>query len=53
MRSATYMGSHAEYTLDTPVGPLFAIAPEARELRRPGDSLGVLLHDTGVFAVKP
>jgi iron(III) transport system ATP-binding protein len=53
VRSATYMGSHAEYTLATPVGALFAIAPEARELRRAGDTLGVTLRETGVFAVKP
>ena len=50
--TATYMGAHAEYNLDTPVGRLFAIAPEARGLRRPGDQVGIRLADHGVFAVK-
>ena len=53
VRTATYMGAHAEYNLDTPVGPLFAIAPEAHALRRIGDHVGVLLGERGVFAVKP
>lgn len=53
VRTATYMGAHAEYNLDTPVGSLFAIAPEANLLRKAGDPVGVLLFDRGVFAVKP
>ncbi len=53
VRTATYMGAHAEYNLDTPVGPLFAIAPEANALRRVGEDVGVMLADRGVFAVKP
>jgi iron(III) transport system ATP-binding protein len=53
IRTATYMGAHAEYNLNTPVGPLFVIAPEAHALRKPGEAVGVLLADRGVFAVKP
>ena len=51
--SATYMGAHAEYNLDTSVGRLFAIAPEADRLRAIGDSVGIQLAETGVFAVAP
>jgi iron(III) transport system ATP-binding protein len=53
IRTATYMGAHAEYNLDTPVGSLFVIAPEAHVLRAKGDKVGVLLAERGVFAVKP
>jgi iron(III) transport system ATP-binding protein len=53
IRTATYMGAHAEYNLETPVGPLFVIAPEANLLRNIGDAVGVLLTERGVFAVKP
>jgi iron(III) transport system ATP-binding protein len=53
VRTATYMGAHAEYNLDTDVGPLFCIAPEANALRAVGDAVGVMLADRGVFAVKP
>jgi iron(III) transport system ATP-binding protein len=50
--TATYMGAHAEYNLDTQVGRLFAIAPEAKHLRKPGEAVGVRLADHGVFAVR-
>lgn len=53
VRTATYMGAHAEYNLDTAVGPLFCIAPEASALRQPGEAVGVKLAERGVFAVKP
>jgi iron(III) transport system ATP-binding protein len=53
VRTATYMGAHAEYNLDTAVGPLFVIAPEATRLRRVGEAVGVTLAERGVFAVKP
>jgi iron(III) transport system ATP-binding protein len=53
IRTATYMGAHAEYNLDTPAGPLFAIAHEAEALRRAGDRVGVTVAAKGVFAVKP
>jgi len=50
--TATYMGAHAEYNLDTPVGRLFAIAPDAQCLRTPGERVGVRLAAHGVFAVR-
>jgi len=50
--TATYMGAHAEYNLDTPVGRLFAIAPGAQCLRTPGERVGVRLAARGVFAVR-
>ena len=52
VRTATYMGAHAEYNLDTPVGPLFCIAPEATTLRKVGEVTGVMLDAGGVFAVR-
>ncbi len=53
IRTATYMGAHAEYNLDTSVGPLFAIAHDAEALRDAGERTGVALSPRGVFAVKP
>ncbi len=53
IRTATYMGAHAEYNLDTPVGPLFCIAPDAHAVRQVGAPVGVTLAGRGVFAVKP
>jgi len=50
--TATYMGSHAEYNLETPVGRLFAVAPEAQRLRALGERIGIRLASHGVFAVK-
>ena len=52
VRTSTYMGAHAEYNLDTPVGPLFCIAPEATSLRKVGEVTGVTLDAGGVFAVR-
>jgi iron(III) transport system ATP-binding protein len=50
--TATYMGSHTEYHLDTPVGRLFAITPDPR-LRKPvGAAVGITLADRGVFVVR-
>jgi iron(III) transport system ATP-binding protein len=52
VRTSTYMGTHAEYNLDTPVGPLFCVAPEAATLRKVGEVTGVMLDYGGVFAVR-
>jgi iron(III) transport system ATP-binding protein len=52
VRTATYMGAHAEYNLVTSAGSLFAIAPEAMALRPADSNVGVLLADRGVFAVR-
>ena len=53
IRTATYMGAHAEYNLDTPAGSLFAIASNVTDLKLTGTSVGIQLSDRGVFAVKP
>jgi iron(III) transport system ATP-binding protein len=50
---ATYMGSHTEYYLTTPVGELFALAPDRLERRAPGAAVGVRLDTEGVVLVKP
>jgi iron(III) transport system ATP-binding protein len=52
VRTATYMGANAEYNLDTPVGSLFCIAPEAAPLRGVGEEIGVTLDAGGVFVVR-
>lgn len=51
--SATYMGAHAEYNLDTPAGKLFAITFEAGALRRPGDAVSLVFDERGTMVVKP
>ncbi|KAF0229372.1 MAG: hypothetical protein FD175_1980 [Beijerinckiaceae bacterium] len=51
--TATYMGAHAEYNLETLVGRLFAIAPEADALRKPGDAVVLILAERGTMVVKP
>ncbi len=50
--TATYMGAHAEYNLETRVGPLFAIAPEADSLRKPGDEISLAFADRGTMVVR-
>jgi iron(III) transport system ATP-binding protein len=50
--AATYLGSHAEYTLETPAGPLFAVAREAGALRTIGETVGIRFLDHGVYAVQ-
>jgi iron(III) transport system ATP-binding protein len=52
VRTATYMGAHCEYNLDTPIGALFCVAPAATALRKVGDVTGVVLDGGGVFAVR-
>ena len=53
--TATYMGAHAEYNLDTPVGRLFAIAPDAElsALRKPGEAVSLAFAPRGTMVVKP
>lgn len=46
------MGAHAEYNLDTPVGPLFCIAPKATSSRKVGEVTGVVLDVGEVFTVR-
>jgi iron(III) transport system ATP-binding protein len=50
---ATYMGSHTEYYLATPVGELFALGPDRLRRRTPGEAVGVRLDPEGVVLVHP
>jgi len=50
---ATYMGSHTEYHLATPVGDLFAISPDRLRRRAPGEAVSVTLDQDGVVLVRP
>jgi iron(III) transport system ATP-binding protein len=50
--TATYMGSHTEYHLDTPVGRLFAVVPDPRVRKPVGAAVGITLADHGVFVVR-
>ncbi|MBA3772629.1 MAG: ABC transporter ATP-binding protein [Ramlibacter sp.] len=51
--TATYMGSHCEYTLDTEAGQLFAIVRETGTLRAAGQAVGIKFIEHGVYAVAP
>jgi iron(III) transport system ATP-binding protein len=50
--AASYMGSHAEYTLATAAGALFAIVREVGTLRPHGERVGIRFLDHGVYAVR-
>ena len=50
---ATYMGSHSEYLLATPVGELFAIVPDRLHRRPAGAAVSVTLDPEGVVPVRP
>jgi iron(III) transport system ATP-binding protein len=50
---ATYMGSHSEYYLSTPLGELFALAPDRLRRRVPGEAVGVRIEPEGVVLVRP
>jgi iron(III) transport system ATP-binding protein len=51
--TATYMGSHAEYHVATPIGRIFAISPDPRNVKAVGANVGVSFAERGVFIVKP
>ncbi len=51
--TATYMGSHTEYHVETPIGRLFAISPDPRAIRPIGSPAAVTFADHGVFIVRP
>jgi iron(III) transport system ATP-binding protein len=53
VRTATYMGAHAEYNLDTPAGRLFVISPDPKTLQPPGTKVALTAADHGVFVVRP
>jgi len=50
---ATYMGSHTEYHLATPLGELFAISPERAKHRRAGEAVTIGFDPEGVVVVRP
>lgn len=49
--SATYMGSHIEYHLKTPLGRLFAVSPDLRDRWPVGTEVGIAFADHGIFVV--
>jgi iron(III) transport system ATP-binding protein len=49
---ATYLGSHMEYTLATPLGELFAIDPNIDHAAKAGDRVAVELSRRGVTLVR-
>lgn len=53
--TATYMGSHAEYNLDTPVGRIFAVDQTgATRVRSPAEKIGLRFAEhRGVLLVRP
>ncbi len=51
VRKASYLGGVVEYTLDTPVGALFAISSDTESPHVPGASVGVTLARHGVVVV--
>jgi iron(III) transport system ATP-binding protein len=51
VRKASYLGGIVEYTLDTPVGALFAISHDVESLHAPGTGVGVTLARHGVVVV--
>jgi iron(III) transport system ATP-binding protein len=53
VRTATYMGAHAEYNLDTAAGRLFVISPDPQALHAPGTAIGLSAAGHGIFVVRP
>ncbi|KAA2212054.1 ABC transporter ATP-binding protein [Teichococcus oryzae] len=49
----TYMGSHTEYHLDTPLGELFCVSPDRLKRHQAGEAVSVMLDPEGVIAVRP
>ena len=49
----TYMGSHTEYHLATPLGELFCVAPDRLRRRQAGEAVSVTFDPEGVVAVRP
>ncbi|MGH6948131.1 MAG: ABC transporter ATP-binding protein, partial [Kiloniellales bacterium] len=52
VKKATYLGSHMEYTLDTPLGELFAVDPDLERPAEPGATVGLSLGQRGVTLVR-
>ncbi len=53
VRAATYMGSHVEYILETPLGDLFAVSGNVRDARPAGAEVGLRFSESGTFVVRP
>ncbi len=51
--TATYMGSAAEYRIDTALGRLLAISPGGRTMAKAGETVGLTFAPAGVMAVAP
>ncbi|MNT84162.1 TOBE domain protein [compost metagenome] len=52
--TATYMGSHAEYNLETSVGKLFVVDLHGpSRVHVAGEHIGVRFADRGVLVVRP
>lgn len=49
----TYMGSHTEYHLDTPLGELFCVAPDRMKRRQTGEVVSLTFDLEGVVPVHP
>jgi len=53
VRTATYMGSHVEYILETPLGDLFAVSGNLLHARSAGEEVSVRFDESGTFVVRP
>ena len=53
VRTAAYLGGLMEYTLDTPIGELFAISIAVDQPLAVGATVGVALTNHGVVAIPP
>ena len=53
VRTATYMGAHAEYNLETSAGRLFVISPDPQVLHEAGAPIGLATAGHGIFVVRP
>jgi iron(III) transport system ATP-binding protein len=48
---ATYLGRETQYTLDTPLGELFAVSHDLGSVHRQGSSVALGLHEHGVAII--
>jgi iron(III) transport system ATP-binding protein len=49
---ASYLGTHMEYSIDTPAGTLFATCPRVERPLAPGDKVALVLAPRGVIVVE-
>jgi iron(III) transport system ATP-binding protein len=50
--TATYMGTHMEYQIDTTLGRLFAVSSDVRSRKPAGAHVGIAFADHGIFIVR-